>query len=614
MNWTSSKRGRLKIKVEQQKQREFFNRQRLKKIRSILKPNSKHSKTLPSIDVVRKNCIKKLSSRDSSPLVNSNKKNNNNISSDHESDKKSLSVSLSLKHSKHRKSSMEDYAIKSYHDSEINEMNYSKDKNIEDSWNTISDIEKRKQNLLRDSNWAGISYSPLSKNMNIITPDKLNKEKSRNSKSIRNHSRKYSIQSHVSSSRNSERQESVDNTIDNDNEQFTMINSMSPLGGLTTLAPSVSAETLKWNEFLNHSNLSAESVNDFDFVQTNQKISHLLDQNDVNDVNILQETNQSTPSLISRTITTSAFHSIDSIEPKSITTSIEWEKKLLIDDDKSVDNLQPSFNSNYYETTNYKSQQNKINNFNKKIPENQLKDYELELSSQNNVGMQNDNSVNTQRATEDELSTARSSIDSDHEVIDKNALNRIHNLEIKNANLQLEISLLKQDVKWLMETVNNYDEVTKQIKQFNLQELLKKLEITDIKFFNVSTPDERNEESEDIRYSSMQLEDLNNKKQNNVKLTSKLEKIHLLTSPTSPTLYEDHHSVESEMAFTESPTLRYQTKKHNNWMYSSNGIIDDDDTLSCTTNKDASFISNDGLDENDDDPQKYLFDYEEMEE
>ncbi|CAG8464037.1 120_t:CDS:2 [Diversispora eburnea] len=599
MNWTSSKRGRLKIKVEQQKQREFFNRQRLKKIRTLLKPNSKYSKTLPNINVVRKNCIKKLSSRDS------------NISTDHESDKKSLSVSLSLKHSKLRKSSMEDYTIKSYHDSEINEMNYSKDKNIEDSWNMISDIEKRKQNLLRDNNWAGINYLSLSKN--FINPDKLNKEKPRNSKSIR----KYSIQSNVSSSsRNSERQGSVDNTMDNDNEQFTIINSMSPLGGLTTLAPSVSAETLKWNEFLNHSNLSAESINDFDFVQTNQKTSHLnpLDQNDVNDVNIIQETNQSTPSLISKTITTSGFHSIDSIEPKSIIkTSTEWEKKLLLDDE-SVDSVQPSFNSDYYETTKYNSQQNKIN---KKIPENQLKDDELELSSQTNVGMQNDSSVNTQGATvyaEDEL---RLSIDSDYEVIDKNALNRIHNLEIKNANLQLEISLLKQDVKWLMETVNNCDEFTKKIKQFNLQELLKKLEITDIKSFNVNEPYERNEERDGIRCSSMQLEDLNNKKQNNVELISKIEKIHLLTSSTSP-LYEDHHSVESEMEFTESPTLRYQTKKHNNWMHSSSGIIDDN-TSPCTMNKDTPLMSNneeyDGLDENNDDPQKYLeFDYEEIKE
>lgn len=73
-------------------------------------------------------------------------------------------------------------------------------------------------------------------------------------------------------------------------------------------------------------------------------------------------------------------------------------------------------------------------------------------------------------------------------------MNRIYNLEIKNANLQLEIGLLKQNVKWLMETVNNYEEFIKKINQFTLLELFTKLELTtNNKSYDMSTPNEGSE-------------------------------------------------------------------------------------------------------------------------
>ncbi|EXX71499.1 hypothetical protein RirG_078020 [Rhizophagus irregularis DAOM 197198w] len=55
MNWTGGKRNKIKVKLELQKQKEFFNRQRLKNVHSFLNIESRRTRTLTSIEVVRRN-------------------------------------------------------------------------------------------------------------------------------------------------------------------------------------------------------------------------------------------------------------------------------------------------------------------------------------------------------------------------------------------------------------------------------------------------------------------------------------------------------------------------------------------------------------------------------
>ncbi|CAI2165942.1 2510_t:CDS:2 [Funneliformis geosporum] len=52
MNWTGGKRNKIKVKSELQKQKEFFNRQRLKKVHSFLSIEQRLAHTLSSIEVV----------------------------------------------------------------------------------------------------------------------------------------------------------------------------------------------------------------------------------------------------------------------------------------------------------------------------------------------------------------------------------------------------------------------------------------------------------------------------------------------------------------------------------------------------------------------------------
>ncbi|CAG8440156.1 6308_t:CDS:2 [Funneliformis caledonium] len=54
MNWTGGKRNKIKVKLELQKQKEFFNRQRLKKVHSFLSIEPRLTRALSSIDVVRR--------------------------------------------------------------------------------------------------------------------------------------------------------------------------------------------------------------------------------------------------------------------------------------------------------------------------------------------------------------------------------------------------------------------------------------------------------------------------------------------------------------------------------------------------------------------------------
>ncbi|GBB91824.1 hypothetical protein RclHR1_01920028 [Rhizophagus clarus] len=114
MNWTGGKRNKIKVKLELQKQKEFFNRQRLKKVHSFLNIEPRRTRTLTSIEVVRRNETPR----------------NNFLSNDYFNVDKKLLLDKTCK-----------------------------DSIILDIDNDDPDFTKRKQFLLQDNDWAGFEFT-----------------------------------------------------------------------------------------------------------------------------------------------------------------------------------------------------------------------------------------------------------------------------------------------------------------------------------------------------------------------------------------------------------------------------------------------------------------------
>ncbi|CAG8486088.1 1361_t:CDS:2 [Acaulospora morrowiae] len=431
MNWTGSKRNKLKVKVEQQKQREFFNRQRLKKLHALLKSDSKRSRVLPSIDVVRKSgrdiskkqhCSGVVSASDFSSHSTGDVNENN--SSNRESDQ---TITLSLKHSKRQDSRTLCVNDEKIADDNELEINGGMDFHI------ISDIEKRKINLLRDCDWAGIDSSFLINAKNEGEKIEIEYEK-RNAKQSRDYKRDQSSGASICSNHSSDRNDDSGNSLAN--EVVTMTNSMSPSG--------------RWNQFLNSSNICVESVYDFENESIYQQEVCLDQVNDNLDSTNISEAKKSTPST-PRIIATSALLSVI---PKSDTiASIGWNTFLQTDDNDAT----CGDNEKGYDCQSSKmfiSDEQKRNDSEKNV-NSQLNTEEivgsLEQSPLCGVDLQGNALECTQGVTVDNSEIAV--LPKTLEITNQDVLNRIRNLEIKNVNLQLETDFLKKDVKWLMEKV-----------------------------------------------------------------------------------------------------------------------------------------------------------------
>ncbi|CAG8823094.1 5947_t:CDS:2, partial [Gigaspora rosea] len=140
-------------------------------------------------------------------------------------------------------------------------------------------------------------------------------------------------------------------------------------------------------------------------------------------------TNKS-PISTSRTIETSALHSII---PQSVTsTNVAWNNFLQIN--SSIIAINSSkLSSKKKIITNKKNKKSNFNEFVKNF---------------------NDNEDNLDYIRDEQLEQLNYNQDV---IIDQNVLNRIHNLEMKNAHLQLELNFLKQDMKYLMDATKNND-------------------------------------------------------------------------------------------------------------------------------------------------------------
>ncbi|CAG8554334.1 613_t:CDS:2 [Cetraspora pellucida] len=448
MNWTGSKRNKTKIKLEQQRQKEFFNRQRLKKVHKFLKTEPKHTRTLPSIDVVRQN--------DGNHQINSFLEESNH--SNNEDDQISSPISLALNHSEDRIEIFCDDESNKLHESDSEtKLDHEKANNPTTVSQSMTDILKRKQDLLQGLDWIGISVSsPINITNNTTISDSL-EETNRRSQS-HSLSGRYSKES-LTSTHHFRRLNSPSISTKLSKESMyetttvvdiaTIIDSLSPLEQTNASEASIGEESLEWHRFL--------STND----ECNSKVSKIAESPpppSCTDTRITLEANKSLIST-SRTIETSALHSV---VPQSITsTNIAWNDFLCTsnidfeisqDDDEKFDT-----NSSLGAIDSPKLSSRKI------IASKRCKKSnfaEFSASFNNNY----DNS-DSDYIKEDKQFNYNQDV-----IIGQNVLTRIHNLEVKNACLQLELSFLKQDMKCLMKaTKNSSNEPPNEPRSSNIQ-------------------------------------------------------------------------------------------------------------------------------------------------
>ncbi|RIB29892.1 hypothetical protein C2G38_2238640 [Gigaspora rosea] len=448
MNWTGSKRNKTKVKLEQQRQREFFDRQRLKKVHKFLKIEPKSKRTLPNIEVVRQIYQNDDSHQPNSLLEESNRSNNCD-------DQRSSPNSLDLNHFKvHAEIFCKDKNSTSHEpDSKLIKLDHKKTIDSTTASQSMTDILKRKQDLLQGFDWVGVS---ISSSINVTnTNDATSSEKNRRSRS-RSVSRQYSKEAFTSTHFRRSDSPSLSTKLSKKSmhetttvvDVATIIDSMAPLEQTIT---SEREDSIEWHHFLSVNDECTSKITDSPppiYADTDSKIL---------------ETNKS-PISTSRTIETSALHSII---PQSVTsTNVAWNNFLRnsdvtsnvdFDDDDDDDDEKLEINSSIIAINSSKLSSKKKIITNKKNKKSNFNEF---------VKNFNDNEDNLDYIRDEQLEQLNYNQDV---IIDQNVLNRIHNLEMKNAHLQLELNFLKQDMKYLMDaTKNNDNEIWNKLHSSNI--------------------------------------------------------------------------------------------------------------------------------------------------
>ncbi|KAF0531119.1 hypothetical protein F8M41_011947 [Gigaspora margarita] len=428
MNWTGSKRNKTKVKLEQQRQREFFDRQRLKKVHKFLKIEPKSKRTLPNIEVVRQNDQNNDNHQTNSLLEESNRSNNCD-------DQKSSPNSIDLNHFKvHAEIFCNDKSSTSHEpDSKLIKLDHKKAIDSTTASQSMTDILKRKQDLLQGFDWVGVS---ISSSINVTN----DADKSRSQSVSRQYSKEAFTSTHfrrldspsLSTKLSKESIHETTTVVD----VATIIDSMAPLEQTIT---SERENSIEWHHFL--------SVND----ECTSKIAESPPPIYIDTDSRILEANKSSIST-SRTIETSALHSI--IPQSATSTNVAWNNFLRTSDvtsnvDFDDENEKLDINSSIIAINSSKLSSKKI-----------VSDKKNEKSNFNEFVKNfddNEDNLDSDYIKDEQLEQFNYNQDI---IIDQNVLNRIHNLEMKNAHLQLELNFLKQDMKYLMEAAKNNDNET----------------------------------------------------------------------------------------------------------------------------------------------------------
>ncbi|CAG8551155.1 1190_t:CDS:2, partial [Ambispora leptoticha] len=252
----------IKGKHEKQKQREFFNRQRLRKVRVFLNPVTRKTRGLPNIDLLFHRRDQNSTSNDE---VNNSKDNDtdniklsvgedNSDGEDGETDTPVVEQEEQSTITCHRENVGLDFRLRR--------------ESVENS-KKISDINARKKNILKDIDWAGISSSLVNKpqssaqfmsngdeydNDNVDTEQPDANQHHSNDDTENDHQDKNEIET------------SDENSSVNDDIPSTQLEEPADWPNSTIAARPITIESLEWYKFLsnsqNHKNpLSEEEIN-----------------------------------------------------------------------------------------------------------------------------------------------------------------------------------------------------------------------------------------------------------------------------------------------------------------------------------------------------------------
>ncbi|CAG8742886.1 15126_t:CDS:2 [Racocetra persica] len=352
----------------------------------------------------------------------------------------------------------------------------------------------------------------------------------------------------------------------------TVIDSMSPLEQTNASEPSISGESLEWHHFL--------STND----ECNSRVSKIAGSPppSCSDTRIMLEENKS-PISTPRTIETSALHSVI---PQSVTsTNIAWNNFLHTSDITSnVDFESVQDDNEKFDINSLLSILDSPKLSSKKIIANKRrKKINLDEFSENS----NNNEGNLDYIKEGEQFNYNQDI-----IIGQNVLNRIHNLEVKNSCLQLELSFLKQDMKCLMKaTKNNSNETPNEPHSSNIQTQTDEFEQVSVTNIEPSIKQdfmEPYETNQDPSQTNEQKHFVNEPSQDEVSQDSTNASFSLVNIPHSGS----DHVKECTKNIQSSVSLMSPTTNFSNW-----------ETLPEMMNSDMCLF--DALDD-DDDPQKCL--------
>ncbi|CAG8690104.1 10865_t:CDS:2 [Racocetra fulgida] len=387
----------------------------------------------------------------------------------------------------------------------------------------------------------------------------------------------------------------------------TVIDSMAPLEQTNASEPSISEESLEWHHFL--------STND----ECNSRVSKIAGSPppSCSDTRIMLEENKS-PISTPRTIETSALHSVI---PKSVTsTNIAWNNFLHTSDITSNVDFESAQDDNekfdiysslsILDSPKLSSKQIIASKRRKRINPDEFSE-----NSNNNEGnlcvqflfdalnlsvcaAKNDYKNFFAKKNSDYIKENEQFNYNQDIIIGQNVLNRIHNLEVKNACLQLELSFLKQDMKCLMKaTKNSSNETPDEPHSSNIQTQTDEFEQVSVTNIEPSIKQdfmESYETNQDPSQTNEQNRFVNEPSQDEVSQDSTNASFSLVNIPTSGDLT---HSVSDHVKactknIQSSVSLMSPTTNFSNW-----------ETLPEMMNSDMCLF--DALDD-DDDPQKCL--------
>ncbi|CAG8504151.1 13442_t:CDS:2 [Ambispora leptoticha] len=435
MNWTGGKRNAIKGKHEKQKQREFFNRQRLRKVRVFLNPVTRKTRGLPNIDLL-------FHRRDQNSTSNDEVNNSKNNDTD------KINLSVGEDNSDGEDGETDTPVVEQKEQSIITYVGLDFRLRRESAENSkkISDINARKKSILKDIDWAGISSSlvnkPQSSAQFMSNGDEYDDDNVDTEQSDKN-----------------EIEISDESSSVNDDIPSTQLEEPADWPNFTIAARPITIESLEWYKFLsnsqNHKNpLGEEEINAYHNKDSLSSTTMLIEKNQI-------ELTKDSESVLN--LAWNKFLDEQDNNNETLSTDNEENKKLQNDfhDDDVYDERQ--YLNSCSIQANYSPQLSLRRTIPTTITENIATTYinyndehehrEINLSGNHEDNISIKEKPSTSPLSKD-INNNNDDKDNDYKKKNEKLIDRVHQLEIKNVILSIELGFLKDDVRMLKEIIN----------------------------------------------------------------------------------------------------------------------------------------------------------------